>query len=255
MTFKRREGFEHIATILGFIVDGATVLSWILSFIAAIALSSQPQTPSLPGVNIELGPWYQLVLLLSSAFAYVHFLRRQWIKDNTADDPLSDTFQSFLFRDLPALKRPLLIIPIILFYALWFGIGVNVLADGNVKSGFPILVIGGTALLLSLVLIVGIRQLDVIYDHQNDWDNNNDLQSKWIERIDRKIQEFGSVDTEMFENTVGLSLTSVIDVEQINWAIQMYFGLYEFEQNLELSEEYTVTRNQTPVCCYRIKCK
>lgn len=239
MSYERQNNFSRVSTILGFIVDSATVASWVLSLVSTIALASQPETPQLPGVNAELGAWYQLVLLWSGLFAYIHFLRRRWAKDDSLIDPLSDSFSDFLCYDLPELKRPSFLIPFILFFALWIEIAFSA-EKGSITVLF---------LILLLVFISGfgawraqVQTQDELYDRRMDWNEDTDLQERWIKRIERTLHERGYVTTEMFEDNVGLNLTSLVDRRQINWALKMYFDLYEFEQDLMLSEKFYVTR-------------
>ena len=125
MASEKTDRFGFVATVVGFIVDSATILSWLLNLIAALTLASQAEVPRFFN-TFRLGPGYQLLLLFSAGFVYLHFLRRYWRKEmfKKSDDPISIRFRDFLWRDLPSLKRPLLLIPIFIFYCVWLAVAI-----------------------------------------------------------------------------------------------------------------------------------
>jgi hypothetical protein len=260
---KRQESLSFAATLIGLVVDLREIIIWllpvILSLITGITLISQPTPPQVPGFNLKLGAWYQLVLLLSGGLAYLHLLRRTWVNSKSEDDPLSESFKEFFWLDLFRFKRPLLLIPIFLFFVIWLGIGISPFFYGSNEEsfvGFMILILLFFAL---TALIVDFYSSVQITDEIRKWDNDIELKKRWIKRIKYHLQQHGIVTTMDFDNNVGLDATSVKDNEQINWALKMYFLEYEFEQDLTLSDWYYFKLGEEPnhtlIRCYDLGAK
>jgi len=240
MLTERR--FERIASRLGFLVDIGTLVHGGFSIVSAVVFATQSEIIRFPIIGFRLGPWFQFVLLVTSGISYVHFLRRRWLLDRSIDDPLSNTFRDFLLKDLAEPKRPLLLIPIFLFYAAWAYIGLVAFFSNAAEDYISgIILIAGMFLIFAGILkfaaiLPAAERPPSIEEYRNVWNNDPQLRDAWIERIHYVLGTEGHVNTFSFHDNVGLSLFDEIHVAQINWALEMYFGFYEsvYRQNAQL---------------------
>lgn len=253
---RREERFSWYATILGFIVDLREAVIWLLPVIFGLfsntILLLQPEPPEVPGLQVRLGPWYQFALLLTALLVYLHYLRRRWIKDQSTEDPLSESFREFMLTDLPSLKRPLLLIPLPFFVILWVSIAVSAV---NPTTGEGLWF--GSLLLMILILgaifaaILSVPPLE-LWKYRERWDTDEERKARWIERIRRVLESNESVTTLDFAENVGLNLLDHVDNEEVNWALRMYFHLHEFEERLTLSDMYRVYSAGKSIKCYKL---
>ena len=68
---------------------------------------------------------------------------------------------------------------------------------------------------------------------RREWNRNEQLKVRWIRRIDNKLAVDKKVDTDYLRKTVGTA-----SVMEINWALMMYFHLYEHEKGLSIEKHF-----------------
>jgi hypothetical protein len=94
-----------------------------------------------PGIDITLDLGFQFASLISAMLGYIYFLQKYWER-NAENSKLSNSFTDFAFWDLPRLKRPLLLIPIVIAFAIFIQV--------SIKSSWLLMIF------LSIIMLVGI---------------------------------------------------------------------------------------------------
>jgi hypothetical protein len=210
----KRSDVESVSTI---IVNIVTILYWILSAITALVLNLQPRPIVVPGF-FELGTTYKFVFYLSLFFGYIHLLRRSWETQKRRGKDVEGTFAGYLFGSVIRLKRPIVLIGFLVVLGL---IGAFVGAE--------------LPLLLLIIAIVGFALTMTFFIEGSGWEGlkrrfDDDYRKHWLKRVRNKLYENGSTNTLDF-----LNLPSS-DTDEIEWALNLYFQLYEFEQGLIFRE-------------------
>ena len=108
---------NRFSTIIEIITNLGTIGSWVLGAGSAYVLNVQKFPVVVPGINFTLDANFQFSLVLCSVLAYIHFMQNYW-KKNKEKLLLADSFADFSFWELPRLKHPLLLIPIVIIIAV-----------------------------------------------------------------------------------------------------------------------------------------
>jgi hypothetical protein len=106
-----------------------------------LCLNIQKISIIVPGIDITLDLGFQFASLISAMLGYIYFLQKYWER-NAENSKLSNSFTDFAFWDLPRLKRPLLLIPIVIAFAIFIQV--------SIKSSWLLMIF------LSIIMLVGI---------------------------------------------------------------------------------------------------
>jgi hypothetical protein len=205
---------ESFSTI---IVNIGTIAWWIFSLFTAFVLTSQPQPISLPGV-LELGAPYKLIFLISIFLGYIHLLKRIWENQKRNAKDVEGSFGSYLYGSTIKLKRPSVLIGFVSILSI-----IAVLIFTEILVLAFILVFAVVVGVLSFFAIEGWNVMKRGYD--------DEYRKRWLKRVKNQLHQEGVAHTAHF---VDLPSTTT---DEINWAINLYFDLYEFEQDLIFSEK------------------
>ena len=223
-----KECIERVATGADLTNNLIQISTWIFGLFSSIALVSQNQPVIFPGINIALDSKYQFALLLSAWLSYLQFLRYRWIRlyslTEGAIRDVNSSFRVFIFHEIPCLKHPLLLIPIVFLGIVSYEI---CWPDKNLREIFQ----------LAIFIILVASTLTTIWvwtENQSESTKEMTPQEKerWIQRIRRKLNQKGYVETQDFFTEVGGD-PYTFDVD-INDAIEMYFDEFEIEEGLTL---------------------
>ncbi len=163
-------------------------------------------------------------LLSSSIYSFYAEL----LEGNKEKLALPDSFVDFSFWEIPRLKHPLFLIPIVLITS----VVIQISTQSAVLSVFS-LIIFGTGVYFTIQRfrfnLSPNRKYEMLMQR---WDNDPDWIEKWFKRIKTKIDIYGNVAVkDMYE--VGLRNNDRDNLE-IEFAFGRYFHKYEFEQDLIL---------------------
>jgi hypothetical protein len=225
---------DRIESVSTIIVNLGTLLWWLLSFFTAFVLAWQPQPISLPGI-LQLGPWYKLIFLLSILFGYIQLLKRNWESQRRKAKDIEATFGSYIYGSIIKVKRPLILIG---FLAILGMIGILIFTD--------LIGLGVALIFAGIVSVVSFFLYDLGVPIKRRYDD--EYRKRWLKRVRNCLHENG------YAHTVDLQDLPDARYSEINWAIQFYFDLYEFEQKLIFSERY-VEKNlrEYHICEIRFK--
>lgn len=218
---------NRLSTILEIITNFGTIASWVLGVGSAYLLNVQKTPVVVPGIDFTLDLGFQFALLISAMLGYIHFLQKYWGK-NAEKLKLSGSFIDFSFWDLPRLKQPLLLIPIVIAFPIFIQVSMN---------SFTLL-----SIFLSIMILVGYfvvrkfryylspnRKYEKLID---EWMNDGEWFEKWSKRIKNKLAMFIAVrESDLYES--GMTKNKANSLEIIS-ALHYYFEKYEFEDNLVL---------------------
>lgn len=217
----------RFSTILEIITNLGQIFTWVLGVGSAYVLNIQTKPIVVPGIDITLDLGFQFALLISAMLGYIHFLQKFWEK-NQGKLKLSENFLDFSFWDLPRLKQPLLLIPIVIAFAIAIQV--------SIKSYWLL------GLLVSLLIVIGVfiyerfryklapeRNLEKLV---NVWENDSAWIENWIKRIKRHLELYIAVRSIDFYRA-GMS-RSDRDKLEVEIALHMYFLKYEFDEDLVL---------------------
>jgi hypothetical protein len=221
---------ESFSTI---VVNIGTILSWIFTFFTAFVLTSQPQPISLPGI-LELGGSYKLIFLVSIFLAYIQVLRRSWANQKRSSNDVEATFGGYLYGSTIKAKRPLVLIGFVSTLGIIF-----------------VLIFTELFALAIIVVFVGIVAIGIFVNDAEAWgylkrNYDDEFRKRWLKRIKNQLHQDGRAHSLDFTN-----LPSVTR-DEINWAIKLYFELYEFEQDLIFTKR-TVEKNSRTYLQYEIR--
>src|SRR5262245_34465461 len=115
---------NRLSTILEIITNLGTIASWVLGVGSAYLLNVQKTPVVVPGINFTLDLGFQFALLISAMLGYIHFLQKYWEK-NAERLKLSDSLMDFSFWDLPRLRQPLLLIPVVIASSIFIQVSIK----------------------------------------------------------------------------------------------------------------------------------
>lgn len=219
---------SRLSTILEIITNLGTIASWVLGVGSAYLLNVQKTPVVVPGIDFTLDLGFQFALLISAMLGYVHFLQKYWEK-NVEKLELSNSFVDFSFWDLPRLKHPLLLIPIVIVLPIFIQVSIN---------SFALL-----SIFLSIMILVGYfvvrrfryhlspnRKYEKLID---EWSKDSEWSEKWSKRIKNKLTMYIAVrEGDLYE--LGMIKDTANTLEIVS-ALHYYFEKYEFEDDLVLT--------------------
>lgn len=217
----------RFSTILEIITNLGQIFTWILGVGSAYVLNIQTKPIVVPGFDITLDLGFQFALLISAMLGYIHFLQKFWEK-NFEKLNLSDSFLDFSFWDLPRLRQPLLLIPLVIALAVFVQV--------TIKSPWLLMIF--IALIITLCAFTVIRfryHLSPARDYvklAEKWENDTEWLEKWSRRIKKQLSlKVGVVESDLYESGIPKTETSRVE---ITFAMHKYFEKYEFEEDLTL---------------------
>jgi hypothetical protein len=215
----------RFSTILEIITNLGQIFTWVLGVGSAYVLNIQTKPIVVPGIDITLDLGFQFALLISAMLGYIHFLQKFWEK-NKEKLKLSDSFKDFALWDLPRLRQPLLLIPIVIAGAIFIQV--------SIKS---------TVLLVLFVAILGVlcyfsytrfayylsptRKLEAMV---LSWRNSEEWIERWVKRIRTHINLYHGVTMSSVFSIYGMKYND--DNLEYEVALGMYFKRYEFDEDL-----------------------
>ncbi len=225
---------NRAASVTDIIANIIHIVTWLFSLIAGYALVSQDEPIRLPGTNFYLDADYQFALLVCALIVYLHFLQLRWKRDKESKG-YSSKFYIFVLRDIPSGKNWLYLIPFVFYFVLWARIADLALNQGMtfIPVAIVLLVIVIIATYLNVALHGWNDSSEPAKDLRTEWNLDNELKGKWVRRIRNKLQEKDKVSTEDFMD-IGMSSKYESQL-QTNWAFEMYFNQFEFEEDLTLT--------------------
>jgi len=220
---------ESVTTI---IVNFGTIAAWLFSFFTVIVLNIQPQPISLPGV-VTLGAGYKLLFLVSIFLAYFQLLKRSWEQQKRHGKDVEGTFGSYIYGSTIKGKRPLVSIGFVALLGIILGLIFTQIIWFAIILCFGFLV-GGAAL----------SDADLRADIKRHFDD--EYRKRWLRRIRDQLHTDGRSHSGNFMTLPDVTL------DEINWAIKMYFEMYEFEQRLAIDDD-TVEHNSLHYTIYELR--
>jgi len=218
----------RFSTILEIITNLGQILTWVLGVGSAYVLNIQTKPIVVPGIDITLDLGFQFALLISAMLGYVHFLQKFWEK-NKEGLHLSYSFLDFSFWDLPRLKQPLLLIPIV--------IGLAISIQVSIKSYWLLSILGVILILISGFIYYRFsyhlspqRRYEALY---NLWEDDPEWFERWSKRITKQMDLYIGVRVRDLREA-GNSYSQE-DTLEINYALRKYFEKFEFEEDLVLT--------------------
>lgn len=217
----------RFSTILEIITNLGQIVTWILGVGSAYVLNIQTKPIVVPGIDITLDLGFQFALLISAMLGYIHFLQKFWEK-NVEKLKLSNTFIDFSLWDLPRLRQPLLLIPIVIAVAIFIQV--------SIKSYWLV------AIFISILLLIGYfsylrfkYHLSPARRHEKliqNWKQNDVWFDKWSKRIKKVLELYIAVRTrDLYKAGMNYNDEDTLEIEM---ALYTYFQKYEFEEDLVL---------------------
>ncbi|MCB9110831.1 MAG: hypothetical protein H6634_06245 [Anaerolineales bacterium] len=178
-----------------------------------------------PGIDITLDLGFQFALLISAMLGYIHFLQKYWEK-NQEKLRLSETFLDFSFWDIPRLKQPLLLIPIVIAFAIFIQV--------SIKSPWLITIFGGIS--LSIIIFIATRFYFYLSPNRKyvllaeQWGKDVEWQEKWSRRIKKQLELKEAVlERDLYDAGMPEGESSRVE---IILALHKYFERHEFDEDL-----------------------
>lgn len=217
----------RFSTILEIITNLGQIFTWVLGVGSAYVLNIQTKPIVVPGIDITLDSGFQFALLISAMLGYIHFLQRFWEK-NVEKLKLSDTFLDFSFWDIPRLKQPLLLIPIVIASVIFIQV--------SIKSAW---LVGLLVVLVAIIVVFIYKRSSYHLSPQREYEKQVDAwlnDPEWIERWTTRIRNHLSQYIGVRERDFYISGKSYKDEDsiEINVALLYYFEKFEFEEDLVL---------------------
>jgi hypothetical protein len=217
---RDRDNLGKVESVSTIIVNFGTILSWLLTIFTAYVLTSQPQPISLPGV-IELNAGYKLLFLTSVFLGYLQLLKRSWESQARHGKDVEGSFGSYIYGSVIKFKRPLVFIGFLIILSI---IIMVIFTEVIVLAILSILLL---IIILVTMFITGWQEnIEKVKRRYDD-----EFRKRWLKRIKKQLYQNGFTHTGDF-----LALSEGID--EINWAIKLYFSYYEFEQNLTFNQRF-----------------
>lgn len=218
---------NRLSTILEIITNLGTIASWVLGIGSAYLLNVQKTPVIVPGIDFTLDLGFQFSLLISAMLGYIHFLQTYWEKNRDKRN-LSTSFVDFSLWDLPRLRQPLLLIPIVVALAIFIQV--------SIKSYLLIAI-----LVVIVLLVVYFSYLRFKYHLSPErryeklvqsWQGNEEWLDKWSKRIRIVMKAYIAVHSrDLYKSGMNRSDE---DTLEIGMALYAYFQKYEFEEDLVL---------------------
>lgn len=217
----------RFSTILEIITNLGQIATWVLGVGSAYVLNIQTNPIIVPGIDITLDLGFQFALLISAMLGYIHFLQKYWEK-NYDKLKFSDSFLDFSFWDLPRLKQPLLLIPLVIALAIFVQV--------SIKSTWLIIIF---ALILLVIIGFVVSRFHYHFSPYRDyermaekWENDIEWLNKWSNRINKQLSiRLGVRESDLYE--LGMATTETNRVEII-LALHKFFENNEFDGDLVL---------------------
>jgi len=154
-------------------------------------------------------------------------MQNYWTK-NKERLSLSDSFMDFSFWELPRLKHPLFLIPIVIIIA----VSIQVVAESGWLLFIFLLILG---LLIYFVITTVRYHLSPEREYETlveRWNSDTEWKERWFKRIKVKLDDYGNVTvSDLYE--FGLRNNARNNIEIIV-ALNNYFATYEFDEDLIL---------------------
>jgi len=190
--------------------------SLVLGVGSAYLLNIQKTPIAVPGIDVTLDLGFQFALLISAMLGYIHFLQKYWEK-NVEKQKLSALFIDFSFWDLPRLRQPLLLIPIVIAFAIFVQV--------SIKSSWLLLIF--FAILVFVVFFIvkrfqyhlsPTREYEKLYE---GWISDDKWYERWSKRIKKQLDAYVGVRTrDLYESGMTKSETNRIEIVS---ALHQYF--------------------------------
>ena len=216
---NKKDNIARIESVSTIIVNIGTIASWVLTIFTAFVLTSQPQPISLPGV-LELNAAYKLLFLVSIFLGYLQILKRNWETQKRTAKEIEASFGSYIYGSVIKLKRPVVFIGFLIILSII----IIVIFTEVIGLGIAIIIVG----LITLGLFIFS---DEEYPEKVKRRYDDEFRKRWLKRIKKELYENGRITTIDFQNLP-------MGFDEINWAIKLYFEIYEFEQDLIFSERF-----------------
>lgn len=219
---------NRLSTILEIITNLGTIASWVLGVGSAYLLNVQKTPVVVPGIDFTLDLGFQFALLVSAMLGYIHFLQKYWEK-NTEKLKLSNSFTDFSLWDLPRLKQPLLLIPVVIAFAIFVQV--------SIKSYWLLTIF---LLFLGLIIYFVIKRFSYHLSPQRKyekliqyWSTDNEWLERWIRRIKKQLDLYIGVRVrDLRDASKSYSDEGTLEIE---FALKQYFERFEFEEDLVLT--------------------
>ncbi len=230
-----RENLSNVESVTTIFVNIGTIISWAFSIFTFFVLVWQPQPITLPGV-LELSAPYKFIFLISIFLGYLQLLRRLWERSKRTHNETEASFGSYIYGSVIKFKRPIVFIGFLII----FEVMLIVLFEAN-----PFL-----AVILSFVGFIGfvyalLEREEISEKAKKKYDD--EYRKRWLKRIQALLYQDGFAHTVNFINLE-------YNIEDINWAIRIYFDVYEFEKDLTFGLQYIERNYQTyEICEIRFK--
>lgn len=232
---NKKDNIARIESISTIIVNIGTIVSWALTIFTAYVLTSQPQPISLPGV-LELNTAYKLLFLVSAFLGYLQLLKRNWENQKRSSKEVESNFASYLYGGVIKLKRPLVFIGFLIILSI---IAIVIFTE-LIGLGVAIIIIG-------IATAATIFFSNEPYAERIKWRYDDEFRKRWLKRIKKQLYDDGYATTVDFQNLP-------MGYDEINWAIKLYFEIYEFEQDLILSQRFIEKKyRQYEICEVRFR--
>lgn len=174
---------NRFSTIIEIITNLGTIASWILGVGSAYVLNIQKIPVVIPGMDITLDLGFQFALLISAMLGYIHFLQRYWER-NAENSKLSNSFTDFAFWDLPRLKQPLLLIPIVIAFSIFIQVSIKSYWLLGIFAAI-VLLVGYFSYLRFKYYLSPERRYEKLIQ---TWRGNNEWFERWSKRIKKNIR-------------------------------------------------------------------
>jgi hypothetical protein len=215
-----QDNISKIESVSTIIVNIGTILSWLLTIFTAYVLTTQTQPISLPGI-LELNASYKLLFLTSIFLGYLQVLKRSWENQKRTAKEIEGSFASYIYGSVIKFKRPLVFIGFLIILSI---IAIVIYTE-VIGLGIAFILLGISAL-ITIFLVDDGKNAEKI-----KWRYDDEFRKRWLKRVKKQLYQNGYTHTADFVN-----LSAQID--EINWAIKLYFDYYEFDQDLIFNQRY-----------------
>ena len=217
---------DRFSKIIDIITNLGTITSWVLGLGSAYVLNLQKFPVVVPGINFTLDLGFQFSLVMSGILAYLQFFKNYWGKNEQRLN-FSDSFSDFIFWDLPNFKVILAWIPFIfaIYVCMLLASKSVAILIVQVFIGLFVLAYGGYRFYLN-------KKYRPEIEREKGFESDDELKQLWIDRISKKLNVAGEVNTHDFFDTGYID--NEYNRDEIDWAIKFYFRKFELSQGLTL---------------------
>lgn len=227
---KRKDSdkkLNRFSTVLEIITNLGQIGSLVFGIGSAYVLNIQKVPVVVPGIDITLDLGFQFALLISAMLGYIHFLQSYW-KKNREKLKLSDSFMDFSFWDIPRLKQPLLLIPIVIAFVIFIQVSVRSIVLIWVFSFIVALIFYFVAGRFYFYLSPRRKYVELM----ENWGKDAEWFEKWSKRISRQLESrMGVRESDLYE--LGMTDSKRNRIE-IVFALHQYFEKFEFTEDFVL---------------------